>query len=174
MFLTPEDVRELTGYRRYGKQAAHLAKNNIAFTVALSGRPLVTPQALGAPEPKREPDYIYTSGPWYSMGITPHEWREQNRESLFVDLSALADRRIPSSQVNSGECGVYFLFDAEGGLQYIGRSVCIANRIISHRRARQLPFTHVAWVAVPKLLVEGVESDYIAKHQPPWNTRGIR
>lgn len=50
MFLTREQLLELTGYRQPGRQVAWLRKNGIEHYVRADGRPAV-PAAAIAPEP---------------------------------------------------------------------------------------------------------------------------
>jgi hypothetical protein len=41
MFLTPEEIRELTGYQRHADQRAWLEKRGWKFEVNAAGRPIV-------------------------------------------------------------------------------------------------------------------------------------
>jgi len=41
MFLTDEELRELTGYAHHGKQVAQLRRQGIAFWLNAAGRPIV-------------------------------------------------------------------------------------------------------------------------------------
>ena len=41
MFLSAEQVHELTGYRRYSKQRECLDRNAVPYFLAASGRPVV-------------------------------------------------------------------------------------------------------------------------------------
>jgi Domain of unknown function (DUF4224) len=46
VFLTPAEMAELTGYRRYTKQRVWLAAAGIHFYTAVSGRPVVLKEHL--------------------------------------------------------------------------------------------------------------------------------
>ena len=52
--LSPDQLVELTGYRRATKQCLALTSMKIAFRVRLDGTPFVTHSALGIPEETKD------------------------------------------------------------------------------------------------------------------------
>ena len=50
MFLTADQLHELTGYKRPAYQVKWLATNRVHFYVRADGRPVVTEEAIGPPE----------------------------------------------------------------------------------------------------------------------------
>ncbi len=46
MFLTPEEIRELTGYRSAARQIRWLTDNGVRHWVARTGRPVVPKSAI--------------------------------------------------------------------------------------------------------------------------------
>ncbi len=50
MFLTADQLRELTGYKRAAYQVKWLAKNRVHFYVRADGLPVVTEDAIAPPE----------------------------------------------------------------------------------------------------------------------------
>jgi len=178
MFLTAAELYELTARRQARKQQECLSANGIPWTVApLSGRTLVDRDAymerMGIPRARPPVDPAYAAGPWFKEGISIQAWKERNWERLYVSAVALFERRIPRDDVTTLESGIYFLYAIDGELLYIGRSVCIQNRVVDHVWARRISFTHVSWVEVPNYIVGGVEEAYIANLLPPCNVRSI-
>ena len=53
MFLTADQLHELTGYKRAAYQCRWLAKNRVHFYVRGDGRPVVTETAIEPPEGRK-------------------------------------------------------------------------------------------------------------------------
>ncbi len=53
MFLTADQLRELTGYKRAAYQVKWLANNRVHFYVRRDGRPVVTEDAIAPPEGRK-------------------------------------------------------------------------------------------------------------------------
>ncbi|AQH05824.1 hypothetical protein A9R05_43220 (plasmid) [Burkholderia sp. KK1] len=69
--------------------------------------------------------------------------------------------------------GVYFLFDDDGHLLYIGQSVDVPYRVRDHLRGlKEARFTRVAAVSVPENELLSVERKYIDLYAPPFNKTG--
>lgn len=60
MFLTPEEVAELTGYKRYGAQIRWLTAHKYGFAVGGDGHPKVLRQVvigrMGGVQSRNEPE----------------------------------------------------------------------------------------------------------------------
>lgn len=54
-YLTPDEVRELSGYRMKSKQVAWLQRNGIHHYIRADGRPMVPLAATDPPKPGNEP-----------------------------------------------------------------------------------------------------------------------
>lgn len=69
--------------------------------------------------------------------------------------------------------GIYMLFDADGGLLYVGQSLDIGYRVIQHRwaarRGERLAFTHFSALDVPVNLMRHIECAHIHALLPPEN-----
>lgn len=59
MFLTPDQLHELTGYTRKSAQVRWLRKNGVQHYVRADGRPSVPVDALGKPPdaPRKGPNF---------------------------------------------------------------------------------------------------------------------
>lgn len=99
------------------------------------------------PEPhywlgKRWKDYVHTA-----------EWLELVERSADVPMSA----------------GVYFLWDADGGLQYVGASCHVQNRVAQHIWARRIPFRYYSVIEADADIAALVEMVYICALRPVYN-----
>ncbi len=84
--------------------------------------------------------------------------------------------------IPKGMSGVYFLYDKDMQLLYIGRAVDIKNRFDSHLYGNSLhneerhklfdTFQYVKILKVDKVMLDETERYYIKKHKPPCNTIG--
>lgn len=68
MFLTPDEIRELTGYQRHADQRAWLEKRGWKFEISANGRPVVlrsfAAQRMGEDQKKQknaEPNFSIIS-----------------------------------------------------------------------------------------------------------------
>lgn len=168
-FLTPEELFNLTEYRRWTRQIEWLKKNAVEHTLALSGRPLVRLSAIGAAEPEPPPAVA-----------EPFVIPPLDRKAAFRALAEIsATRQLYRRGLDLPASGVYFLFQ-RGELNYIGRSVTVNWRLLTHymnrvdRKTRVIPFDEVAVIDVPRYWLDEVERHHIKKCQPPFNIRGIR
>lgn len=183
MFLTAAEIRELTGRKQQKRQAEWLRLNGWRFVLDADGRPKIMREyyerrSSGQEEPPprqptRQVDYRYTTGPWYAEGCNIHDWVERNWVDLHVPATELWARRIPRNDVTTIESGVYFLYDRDGDLLYVGMSVAIQNRIVAHCRQWLIPFTHVSWILVHEYVMERLEASYIHNLLPPYNVKGM-
>lgn len=99
-------------------------------------------------------------------------------------LEAIAARRIRYAfdKLHNAQ-GVYFLFDDDGELQYIGMSQSIRGRVEQHRfpnRPSLWPapwFSHASWCVLdeyPRFRVQEIELDYIHAFKPVRNIKYTR
>ncbi len=69
--------------------------------------------------------------------------------------------------------GLYMLFDKDGGLNYVGKSVGVGYRSIQHlwamRRGKRLPFVEYAAIEVPWEYIDHLEVAHIHALEPPEN-----
>ena len=71
------------------------------------------------------------------------------------------------------EC-VYFLFDSDKQLLYIGQTKNFRLRAISHKTEKRIPFTHYCVITTEMMGIEAgqlkrLEQAAIARHKPPLN-----
>lgn len=69
-------------------------------------------------------------------------------------------------------CGIYFLVD-DAQIVYIGQSVDVFTRVLSHRRDGYKTFDKCCWVPVPRDELDAVESALIALFKPRHNRDGV-
>lgn len=82
-----------------------------------------------------------------------------------IDMPLQVYGETPSAQT-----GVYFLFAADGGMLYVGKSVNIEYRLLQHERAGKA-FGFFGCIEVPDALMSGVECAYIDALEPCQNGR---
>lgn len=74
-----------------------------------------------------------------------------------------------------GGAGVYFLWDEEHALLYVGTTLALDTRLLAHHRGRKIPYTAYSFLEVephPIInLAEWVEGAYIDALEPPYNSR---
>jgi hypothetical protein len=66
------------------------------------------------------------------------------------------------------EVGVYFLFKGRA-LLYVGQSMCVSNRIASHRASGKIQFDNWIVIAAEPDDLDAVEAVYIRRYSPPHN-----
>lgn len=65
---------------------------------------------------------------------------------------------------------IYFLFDEDDNLLYIGQTVCLCNRIACHKKASRIPFKKCQYFECLKSELDDLESLEIIRHNPPFNS----
>lgn len=86
------------------------------------------------------------------------------------------DDAVPAnSKLRHGGIGIYMLFTDDGRLQYVGKSICMHERITQHwlaMRYRRSPlrFSRVTTCPVREELLSFVEVAHIYALRPPKNT----
>ena len=83
--------------------------------------------------------------------------------------AALAAKPIGNIQTM---CGIYFLMDGNT-IVYVGQSIDVASRVLSHIRDPQKRFDRACWFPVAKEELNDVEEALIALLKPEQNRRGI-
>lgn len=71
-------------------------------------------------------------------------------------------REMPS------RCGVYILM-WNGAPQYIGKSIRVDSRLVTHRTSGRIPFDAVLFAEVQAELLGDVERDLLLRYEPPRN-----
>jgi hypothetical protein len=79
---------------------------------------------------------------------------------------------VARGELHPVDAGVYFLFNDDWELVYVGQSADIEKRLTQHRKGLAWAF-HGA-TAVPGDLMSRIESAYIDALRPPLNQRGGR
>lgn len=98
------------------------------------------------------------------------EWISERVSELLVPLDVLRSRRqLYPEDPGLPESGIYFLFDHEGSLVYIGQSIAIDYRLRQHADLGRIPFTHFASVSMPQKALNIIECAYLHTHVPPFN-----
>lgn len=159
MFLTDQEIRTLTGYRRYSAQVRALTASGYKFTVNGLGQPVVAVaevnrKLVGA---KQKPTIVPPVLP--DLPVRP------------MPLDML--RAIGS--VGSGP-GIYFLWRGPA-LIYIGRSVNVPARLLAHdyagtwrnRGGKVIPWDRATAFACRRFDLEDVEKLYIRAYRPQFN-----
>lgn len=160
MFLTANELAELTGYTRSTKQRAWLDRNGAPYYVAASGRPIVLQSTLGPQAP---------------VADAPPEPAPEPKPDLIAraDLDA---SRVPYRGHPFMGSGIYFLYEA-GKLIYIGQSKDMQWRLRAHFMARvdrpdkAMWFDEIAAQEVPERWLDEVEYAYIRRERPPRNIK---
>lgn len=101
---------------------------------------------------------------------------------MMVDPSAINVSELPSVALEDRfqlppEPCVYFAFDSQGAVQYIGRSVNLQQRWQNHHRYNDLlkiDGVRIAYASVALDLLPEVEVELIKVFDPPLNGRRIR
>lgn len=102
----------------------------------------------------------------YSSEFAP--WLSSVWESYLIGPDDLT--LIPAIDDVNVICGIYFLWDAEGALLYIGQSIDVPNRLISHSRYGQ-SHAFVSAIEVKAAALDEIESAYIFALTPPNNRK---
>ena len=85
--------------------------------------------------------------------------------------AAAADAAGPIEQIPM-MCGIYFLMDGNT-IVYVGQSIEVASRILSHIKDPGKRFDRACWFPVPKEKLNDVEEALIALLKPEQNRRGV-
>ena len=72
--------------------------------------------------------------------------------------------------IDKGVSGIYFL-KHNGTVVYVGKSVNVSNRILSHLAEKTKVFTDFTFISCPKELLNETETAYIYKYDPVFNKR---
>jgi hypothetical protein len=170
MFLTADELRELTGYTLPAHQLRWLARHGWRHEVSGIGRPVVS---RAYAERRRfgfqaEWPHDTTEEPWKSDGITPNDWFAANASRFLLK----PDDIVAKAAAFDFDCaprssGIYFLIEANR-IVYVGLSKCIAERVFQHTETK--PFDQYSWVnGIPALFLGMVETYYIHALNPPLN-----
>jgi len=67
--------------------------------------------------------------------------------------------------------GVYFLYNSQGSLTYIGKSNNLWRRLQEHKAGGLIPNIHFfkAWQLSSQIEADRIEQREIQRHQPYWN-----
>ena len=91
----------------------------------------------------------------------------------YVCVDSLPSVALNEHALLPRESGIYFVLNAEGGVQYIGRTVNLHARWRDHHRIKQyskMAVVRIAWLTVSNAaLLPSIEKACIAYYQPPDN-----
>lgn len=90
------------------------------------------------------------------------------------EYPAIPTDRIPQHLIGDTapmESGVYFIFE-DGRTRYVGKSLCLANRLISH--PEMTAHSEVCWIECDRAELDFCESYFIGILRPWANFRGCR
>jgi len=108
-------------------------------------------------------------------GLAPIVWMDRNFPSLCVDVAAL-DKYPRSEPDGHNDAGIYFLWDINGSLLYVGKSVEISRRMWKHIEDGAIPFAAFSYMPVRghhlgKLFMLEIETCYILALEPTHNAQ---
>jgi excinuclease ABC subunit C len=133
---------------------------------------------------QQQPQSTYKSRAFQASGTTPGPQVPSLPEKGETGASSDRWQRLrPQILALPRSCGVYFFRDRKGRLLYVGKSLCIQERVASYfrtssveQRGRQV-IAALDSVDRVEYFVTGnevealaVESNFIREHQPPYNT----
>ena len=171
MFLTADDLRDLTGKVRPSAQAAELRAMGIEYWVNSAGRPVVNMTTLLA---ELGPPKDQASRPGFNI---PQAW---NRYLTELDTKLMQERLVIASDQDLARPCIYFHV-LGGDLQYVGQTVDHCWRQASHRRSGRIWDNEYA-IPMPEWWLYGarhhwlnaVEAAMIDFFEPPYNIKRPR
>lgn len=111
-------------------------------------------------------------------GLAPYLWIAKNF-GLYLHAPDALEKRRMGDYAGSDYAGIYFLWDVNGSLLYVGLSHGIGARLTQHTRAGEIP----AWafscfpihgVERRSLFLKAIESAYIHALEPAFNVKRQR
>lgn len=145
MFLSEEELADLTGCRTHWARVKWMQKNGIPHGVRPDGSPIVVREHLQEVAEKRR------------------TWDDPFPSVWDLMMTKSVPRRT---------CGVYFLFLGKN-LVYVGMTTNFFLRMASHM-AGEKQFDSVVLLKTPEEDLRGLEGEMIARYQPLYNKAGIR
>lgn len=105
-----------------------------------------------------------------SRRFTQRFGTKNNRTSKMIEFDgrvAFEDRaELPTAS------GVYFFQDSRDKVLYVGQSLNIKNRVLTHHRLKQLegvPGAFIGWLIVDNVYLSERENQFINELSPSWN-----
>lgn len=83
------------------------------------------------------------------------------------DIVSKYDGNVPKKS------GVYGLYWGKKGLQYLGSTIDLAQRLSEHRAEKKIPFGHFAWFRLPPSQIGAAEEFLIGRYKPWYNVIGL-
>lgn len=160
MFLTPEQVTDLTGSGRTKRQIDWLVENGIKFMVDLKGRPKVlTAEIDGMKCGKHEKSIT-----------SPHDLFIENYNSyLFNESHIIKNAEQYNYDTSPHIKGIYFLIH-ENEIVYVGKSISIRTRLDQHIHSGK-HFTQYWYFEYELPFIDKIEGFYIHLLQPRLNIK---
>lgn len=147
MFLTQQELRDLTDYKRPSDQIRWLRRNGYLFHISGNKRPVVVRSHADE-----------------RRATTGNKRQRKDNDGLLC-REYLLRRAIPIKSFP----GVYFLISG-GMISYVGKSTNVLNRVAQHLSEKTKAFDAISYVLVPKKRLSEVEAMYIKKFNP-WNNK---
>lgn len=176
LILTPDEIRELTGYTQPAKQLAELhrrgfvrAYRNRLGQVTLERAHFEAVEAGTYGAKAEPPAHTEPPGwnPWIAHGIAPGEWMRENWPSFVVTPQQCLSGSRPPGEVPDTS-GLYFLLLA-GHLVYVGETTSTERRFEQHALGKDFDAAHA--VRLPDFFRRDIERAYITALQPPLNQK---
>jgi hypothetical protein len=112
--------------------------------------------------------------------LPPHAihrwWNEAPRdqwEHMILHPDNIQSFRALDTHEAPIESGIYMLFGADGGLDYVGKAKNINKRLREHLMGmvdgRRPPYSRFAWMELPRYAYHDIEVAHIYAMEPPQN-----
>jgi hypothetical protein len=106
-----------------------------------------------------------------------HDWWQKAQREHWAHMVMHPDRiqsfRALDTHEAPPEPGIYMLFGADGGLDYVGKSKEISKRLREHLMGmvdgRRPPYSRFAWLQLPSYAYHDIEVAHIYAMEPPHN-----
>lgn len=162
MFLTDEEIANLTGEVRPSMQAKWLAKVGVPFVKSANGRPVVARAAVADFTPAALRQRMTLD---FSADGDPVRWPAP----AYAALSIEELRALPEVGKAAKVCGVYFLWMGDE-LAYIGSSANVRSRVGGHCSDPKTRFNRATYLAVEWPWQFAIEAIYIRAYRPQGNS----
>ena len=112
-----------------------------------------------------------------AKGMTPgqlHSWWQSSTDWRHMMMTPDVEP-VPANTPHPADngCGIYMLFGADDGLDYVGKAIDLAQRVGQHwldgRYGRKPKFASYAWLHLPPHAVHDIEVAHIYALEPPRN-----
>ena len=170
MFLTPDDMKMLTGFTHKAKQVEYLKKEGITYCLNACGKPVVSRSHInklygtGEDDAQERPDRLLAD----FGGVVPCKWFDDNvMDYIFTQKHVVNNSLEYSDNFDSQDASVYFLIN-DSNVVYVGISNRPYERLRQHVRDGKL-FSRVFLIKFPEMATPWLEEFYIHAFHPKLN-----